>query len=148
MTEMETVRAASTVVRVARAVTIEIEMVRGVDSAAHRLARITRTATEIIMARADVQASTVADKVARAVSTAVVREARVALTVAARADREALDLAQAEWAEQLQYLLLISLASQLRKHLKAKNRYITARTKSSTMIISLDRRRRLKLQLL
>ena len=104
MIEMETVRVASTVVRVARAVTIEIEIVRVVDSAAHRLARITRTATEIIMARADVQVSTVADKVARAASTAVVREARVALTVAARAAREALDLVQAEWAVQLQFL--------------------------------------------
>ena len=45
-----------------------------------------------------------ADKVARAVLDAVAREAKVALTVAVRADREALDLAQAEWEQVHRFL--------------------------------------------
>ena len=129
-------KAATVVDRVA-AITATVTVDRAVDSAALRLARITRTATATIMVRAH----------ARVALIVVDREARVASTAVetARADREVLDLVQVEWAVELQFLQLISLASQLKKHLKAKNRFITARTKSSMMITSLDRRRRLKL---
>ena len=139
-------KAATVVDRVA-AITATVTVDRAADSAALRLARITRTATATIMVRADAVDLTVAVRVARADLIVVDREARVASTAVetARADREVLDLVQVEWAVELQFLLLISLASQLKKHLKAKNRYIIARTKSSMMTISLDRRRRLKL---
>ena len=136
----------ATVVDRVAAITATVTVDRAVDSAALRLARITRTATATIMVRADAVDLTVAVRVARADLIVVDREARVASTAVetARADREVLDLVQVEWAVELQFLQLISLASLLKKHLKAKNRYIIARTKSSTMITSLARRRRLK----
>ena len=103
MTEVVRVdKAAIVAVRVAD-ITATVMAARAAASVVHRLVRTIRTATATIMARADVQASTVADRVARAASTAVVRVARVDSTVAARADREALDLVQAEWAVQLQF---------------------------------------------
>ena len=133
-------------------------VVRAVVSQAHRPVRTIRTATVIIMVRPeDAQETSIAIEMLRAAAlTAVLRVAREALIVADRAvSTEALrvarvvsDLVQVEWAVPLQFLQLISHVSLLKKHLKAKNRYITARTKSSMMITSLVRRRRLKLQLL
>ena len=97
-------KAATVVDRVAD-ITATVMVDRAVDSAALRLARITRTATATIMVRADAVDLTVAVRVARAASV-VDREARVASTAAetVRADREVSDLVQAEWAEQLQFL--------------------------------------------
>ena len=93
-------QAASTVaVRVEPVALTATVMDRVAASPAHRHARITRTATAIITDRADAQALIVVDRAVRAALIATVRVEPVALTaVAARADREALDLVQAEWA--------------------------------------------------
>ena len=143
MTETDkAARADIVVARVEQVASTVTEMVRAEASQVHRLVRTTRTATATIMVRADAADLIAADREAR-VASAVVRVEPAASTVAARADRVVSDLVLV-WALVLQYLQLISLASQLRRHSKAKNRYITARMKSSTMITSLVRRRRLK----
>ena len=92
-------------VRAELAASIVTVVVRVEASQALRHVRTIRTATAI-MHRADV--------VVRAALTVVVREVRVAsvadrvelvaLTVVARADREALDLVQAEWEQELRFL--------------------------------------------
>ena len=157
----ETVTAVDTItvvltVTVVRAVTIT-ETVKVADLQVLRLARGTRTVkTLTVMEMASVRADlTVAD---REETSRTVRVDRADLTVAdreetsrivrvdSRADRVVSDHV---WVEELQLLfLLTSLASSLLKklHLKAKNRYITAKTKNSTMIIFSDRRKRQKLQ--
>ena len=135
------------VVRVARAVITVVETADRAALTALRLVRATRTENAITVkaARAALTAAVRVDLIVEARADSTVRADRVDSTAADRAVREALDLVQWAVVWLLLLFLLTSVHRERRLLTKVKNRFITARTKSSTMITSLNRRRRLKL---